>query len=140
MPLWRRGQRLTDKLRQQVHATKHARWERCLRTAEEELRESTGKMAPEAARLAILAAVCEAFDRVVALPQGVRADQTATIHRSRMAFKRFHYMRKLLYPYLLELKAEDLGRMREYQAMMGNIQNVVRGPDLSDEAILAKHS
>jgi hypothetical protein len=56
-----------------------------------------------------------------------------------MAFKRFHYMRKLLCPYLLELKTEDLGRMREYQAMMGNIQDVVCGPDLSDEAILAKH-
>jgi hypothetical protein len=34
-------------------------------------------------------------------------------------------MCELLGPYLPELKAEDLGRMREYQAMMGNIQDIV---------------
>ena len=123
--LGRRAQRLTDELRKQVHATKHAHWERRLKTVEEELRGSAGKMAQEATRLAILAAVREAFAQVVALRQRIRPDRTATIHRTRVAFKRFRYMCELLCPYLPELKAEDLGRMREYQAMMGNIQDIV---------------
>ena len=123
--LGRRERRLTDELRKEVHATKHAHWKRRLKTVEEELRGSAGKMAGEATRLAILATVGEAFDQVVALRRRIRPDRTATIHRTRVAFKRFRYMCELLGPYLSELKAEDLGRMREYQAMMGNIQDIV---------------
>ena len=123
--LGRRARRLTDKLRKEVHATKHAHLERRLTAVEEELRESAGKMAGEATRLAVLAAVREAFDRVVALRRRVRPDRAATIHRTRVAFKRFRYMCELLCPCLPELEAEDLGRMREYQAMMGNIQDIV---------------
>jgi CHAD domain-containing protein len=123
--LCQRAQRLTDKLRKEVQATKQANWERRLKTLEEELRDSADKMAGEATRLAILSAVDEAFDQVVMLRQRVRPDRTATIHRTRVAFKRFRYMCELLCAYLPELKAEDLGRMREYQAMMGNIQDIV---------------
>jgi CHAD domain-containing protein len=122
--LGRRERRLTDELRKEVHATKRAHWKRRLKIVEEELRDSAGKMA-EATRLAILATVGEAFDQVVALRRRIRPDRTATIHRTRVAFKRFRYMCELLGPYLSELKAEDLGRMREYQAMMGNIQDIV---------------
>ena len=123
--LCERAQRLTNELRTEVHATKHAHWERRLRIVEEELRDSADEMAGEEARLAILSAVDEAFDQVVALSGRVRPDRTATIHRTRVAFKRFRYMCELLCPYLQELKAGDLGRMREYQAMMGNIQDIV---------------
>ena len=123
--LRQRAQRLTDKLRKEVHATKHAYWERRLKTVEEELRGSVDKMAGETTRLAILAAVGKAFDQVVALRRRVRPDRAATIHRTRVAFKRFRYMCELLCAYLPELKTEDLGRMREYQAMMGNIQDIV---------------
>jgi CHAD domain-containing protein len=123
--LCQRAQRLTDKLRKEVQATKQANWERRLKTLEEELRDSADKMAGEATRLAILSAVDEAFDQVVALRQRVRPDRTATIHRTRVAFKRFRYMCELLCAYLPELKVEDLGRMRDYQAMMGNIQDIV---------------
>jgi len=123
--LCRRARRLTNELSKEARATKHVRWERRLKIVEEELRGSTGKMAGEATRLAILAALRAAFDHVVALRQRIRPDRTATIHKTRVAFKRFRYMCELLGPYLPELRAEDLGRMREYQAMMGNIQDVV---------------
>jgi CHAD domain-containing protein len=123
--LCERAQRLTDDLRKEVHATKQAHWKRRLKTLEEELRDSAGEMAGQVTRLAILSAVDEAFDQVVALSRHVRPDRTATIHRTRVAFKRFRYMCELLCPYLPELKAADLGRMREYQSMMGNIQDIV---------------
>jgi CHAD domain-containing protein len=123
--LGRRERRLTDELRKEVHATKRAHWKRRLKTVEEGLRDSAGKMAGEATRLAILATVGEAFDQVVALRRRIRPDRMATIHRTRVAFKCFRYMCELLGPYLSELKAEHLRRMRDYQAMMGNIQDIV---------------
>ena len=77
--LGRRNRRLTDELRKDVNATKHASWERRLKTVEEELRESADKMAGTATHVAILAAVREAFDQVVALRRRVRPDRTTTI-------------------------------------------------------------
>ena len=123
--LGQRAQRLTDELRKKVRATKHAHWERRLKTVEEELRGSADEMARDATRLVMLAAVRAAFSQVVELRQRIRPDRTATIHLTRVAFKRFRYMCELLCPYLPELKAENLDRMREYQAMMGNIQDLV---------------
>ena len=63
--------------------------------------------------------------QVVALRRRIRPDRMVTIHPTRVALKRFRYTCELLGPYLSELKAEHLGRMREYQAMMGNIQEIV---------------
>jgi len=62
--------------------------------------------------------------QIVALRRRIRPDRMATIHRTRVALKRFRYMGELFSPYLSELNAEHLGRMREYQAM-GNIQEIV---------------
>jgi CHAD domain-containing protein len=78
----------------------------------------------EAARLAIVGALREAFDQVVALRRRIRPNRTGTIHRTRVAFKRFRYMCELSRQHLPGLKAEDLGRMRDYQRMMGNIQDM----------------
>ncbi len=122
--LCRRERRLTGDLCQGVHATKQARLERRLKTVEKQLRGLAHKMPREVARLAILAALREAFDRVVELRRRIHPNRTATIHRTRVAFKRFRYMCELLHPYLPGLKAKDLGRMRDYQAMMGNIQDI----------------
>jgi CHAD domain-containing protein len=122
--LRRRERRLTDELCQGVHATKQARSERRLKTVEKQLRRSTGKMPREAAHLEVLAALREAFDRVVAWRRRIRPNRTVTIHLTRVAFKRFRYLCELLRQYLPGLKAEDLGRMRDYQAMMGNLQDV----------------
>ena len=122
--LRRRERRLTDELRQRVRASKKARAERRLKTVEKQLRGSDDVMPREAARLAILATLREAFDRVVALRRRIRPNRTVTIHRTRVAFKRFRYMCELVRPNLPGLKAEDLDRMRDYQAMMGDLQDI----------------
>jgi CHAD domain-containing protein len=119
----RREERLINELRKGVHATKQARLERRLKSVEKQLRASAGDMQRAAPRPAVLAALREAFDRVVALRQRIRPSRTATIHRTRVAFKRFRYMCELLHPYLPGVKAEDLRRMRDYQALMGNLQD-----------------
>jgi CHAD domain-containing protein len=125
--LCRRERRLTDELRQGVHATKPARPERRLKTIEKQLLGADGPAitAPRgAARLAMAAPLREAFDRVVALRRRIRPNRTATIHKTRVAFKRFRYLCELLRQRLPGLKAENLGRMRNYQGMMGNLQDM----------------
>ena len=122
--LCRRERRLTDELHQGVLATKQARLERRLKTVEKKFRESAGQIPREEARLAIRAVLREAYDRVVTLRRRIRPNRAATVHRTRVAFKRFRYMSELLRPYLPGLKAKDLDRMRDYQTMMGNLQDM----------------
>jgi CHAD domain-containing protein len=49
---------------------------------------------------------------------------TATIHRTRIAFKRFRYMVEALASLLPGVSRERIEAMQEYQAMMGDIQDV----------------
>jgi CHAD domain-containing protein len=48
----------------------------------------------------------------------------ATIHRLRIAFKKFRYMIEVIYPILQEPPLEYLKRMHDYQAAMGDIQDM----------------
>jgi CHAD domain-containing protein len=48
----------------------------------------------------------------------------ATIHRVRLAFKKFRYMVEIIFPILQDFPADQLKRMQDYQASMGNIQDM----------------
>ncbi len=71
-----------------------------------------------------LHAMNRAFDRVAQLCRRVQAEDTATIHRTRIAFKRFRYMVEALSPLLLVVTDNHRHAMRGYQSMMGDIQDV----------------
>jgi CHAD domain-containing protein len=47
-----------------------------------------------------------------------------TIHRLRIAFKKFRYMVEAVYPILENLPDETLKRMHDYQIVMGSIQDM----------------
>lgn len=65
-----------------------------------------------------------AFARVAQLCRHVKADDTETIHRTRVAFKRFRYMVEALAPLLPAVTDQHRQAMRGYQSMMGDIQDV----------------
>lgn len=65
-----------------------------------------------------------AFRRVVALRRHIKRSQPKTIHRTRVAFKRFRYTAELLQPFLPQFTPQRLARMKEFQAAAGNIQDV----------------
>jgi len=65
-----------------------------------------------------------AFARVAQLCRRVNADDTETIHRTRVAFKRFRYMVEALAPLLPAITEQHRQAMRGYQSMMGDIQDV----------------
>ena len=50
--------------------------------------------------------------------------QPATIHRVRLAFKKFRYMIEAIYPILQNTPADYLKRMHDYQVTMGDIQDM----------------
>ena len=50
--------------------------------------------------------------------------QPATIHRVRLAFKKFRYMLETISPILQDLPADHLKKLHDYQSAMGDIQDM----------------
>jgi CHAD domain-containing protein len=65
-----------------------------------------------------------AFNRVVTLRRRIDPDCPLTIHRTRVAFKRFRYLVELLHPWLPRFSLRRLQTMHDYQVLMGEIQDL----------------
>ncbi len=91
---------------------------------EEELRGRRKRTTPRQAQTAMLRALERAFGRVLRLRKRIDPKRTVTIHRTRIAFKKFRYMVELLASVLTGVTEERLAAMRQYQAMMGSIQDL----------------
>ncbi len=72
----------------------------------------------------LLGSVQSAFTRTRRLRARIRPENTSTIHRTRVAFKHFRYMVEGLSRFLPGVNEKRLRKMREYQAMMGDIQDM----------------
>jgi CHAD domain-containing protein len=69
-------------------------------------------------------AVDEAFAIVAQRYELIDPAYPATIHRLRIAFKKFRYMVEAVYPILENFPADHLKRMHDYQTSMGDIQDM----------------
>jgi CHAD domain-containing protein len=75
------------------------------------------------ARTRLLKSVDRAFANVMACRRRIEPANPHTVHRARIAFKKFRYMVEPLQP-LLSPPARALpGKLRRYQKLMGNIQD-----------------
>lgn len=83
-------------------------------------------------------AVDEAYMRVARRRLAIRPDETATIHRTRLSFKKFRYLVEGIYPLLASAPADLLRRLHDYQAAMGEIQDAEVGLQMLDDFIAAK--
>jgi CHAD domain-containing protein len=90
---------------------------------EGELRRQRKSVRPEKAFRMAQAAVRLAFARVTRFCRRVNAADIQTIHRTRIAFKRFRYMVEALSPLLPAVTDEYRAAIRRYQTMMGDIQD-----------------
>ncbi len=79
--------------------------------------------APKAVYL-LLEAVGRAFTHAGRLRAQIDPGDTDTIHRARVAFKKFRYMVETLAPCLPGPTAKLLKSMRHYQTIMGHIQDI----------------
>ncbi len=69
-------------------------------------------------------AVDEAYAIVTQRYELIDPAHPATIHRLRIAFKKFRYMVEAVYPILENFPADHLKRMHDYQTSMGDIQDM----------------
>ena len=74
-------------------------------------------------RAAVMNVVRQAFTRTVERKRAMDPGEVATIHRVRIAFKKFRYMVEALQPLFAEITAERVAAMQDFQSMMGKVQD-----------------
>jgi CHAD domain-containing protein len=116
--------RFTRETRKAVKRIRTKRLSRRLAAFEKEIRRRRKQVTREQAFVMVRRAMNRAFARVAQLCLRVRADDTRTIHRTRITFKRFRYMIEALSPLLPAVTEEHRRAMRGYQCMMGDIQDM----------------
>jgi CHAD domain-containing protein len=123
---WLRDRRVrfTRTTRKAVKDIKTKRLGRCLAAFEKEIRRQRKQIPREQAFAIVRRAINQAFARVAQLCRQVRADDTRTIHRTRIAFKHFRYMVEALAPLLPAVTDDHRRALRGYQCMMGDIQDM----------------
>jgi len=122
--LRRREKRIIGELRREIKRMKQVRLERRLKALEKQVRESAAASSLERTRALAIAALQETYDYVTSLQRRVRRSHTETIHRMRVAFKRFRYVSELLQPLFPKLTLKQLRQMQAYQGLMGDIQDM----------------
>ena len=122
--LLERELRFTERTRRRIKRIKSKRLTRRLGKFELKLRRLRKKMKRNRAFENVLAAMNRGFTRVAQLSRRVKAADTRTIHRTRIAFKRFRYMVEALAPQLPALTEHHRQAVRGYQSIMGDIQDV----------------
>jgi CHAD domain-containing protein len=119
-----RKTRFTRTTRKAVKHIKTKRLGRSLAAFEMEVRLQHKRITREQAFVIVQRAINQAFARVAQLCRHVRADDTKSIHRTRIAFKHFRYMVTALAPLLPAVTEDHRHAMRAYQCMMGDIQDM----------------
>ena len=68
--------------------------------------------------------VDDAYARVIRYYDVIDVEKPTTIHRLRIAFKKFRYMIEIIQPLLENFPTENFQKMHDYQGMMGDIQDM----------------
>jgi CHAD domain-containing protein len=118
-------ERLVTRLRLQVRNVKTAEHAVAIQV----LRESVDRAFRDSSRArlrraAVVATATAAFARAVQMKEMTDRSRPASIHRLRVAFKKFRYRAEMLQPLLPWLTKERLSAMNAYQTRMGEIQDV----------------
>ncbi|HEU0297259.1 MAG TPA: CHAD domain-containing protein [Anaerolineales bacterium] len=71
----------------------------------------------------LLSVVDQAYTRAMQAFGQIEASQPASIHRFRVAFKKFRYMVEIVNPALQDYPAGQLKQMHDYQSRMGDVQD-----------------
>jgi CHAD domain-containing protein len=122
--LSKREDRYTAATRKRIKRIKTKRLGQLIAGCKRELRRERKRCHPRQAQTILLRAVNRAYARVVQLKARIDPGNTATIHRTRIAFKKFRYMVEALEPLLPGVTEKRLAEMRHYQTMMGDIQDL----------------
>jgi len=122
--LSKREDHYTSVMRKRIKRIKTRRLKEAIASCKTELRHERKHRTARQAHAILLRAVSRAYARVVRSKTRIGPGDTATIHRTRIAFKRFRYMVEALAPLLPGVTEKQLAGMRHYQTMMGDIQDL----------------
>ena len=121
--LLKREQRCIRRSHKQIQKVRSRRLGKLVAECQEDLEERLADSTPRKTRAALLRSVNRAFRRAGRLRARVSPQDPTTIHRTRVAFKKFRYMVEALVGCVPGVTRERLEAMRRYQTMMGNIQD-----------------
>ncbi len=122
--LTKRERRLIKRVGKEVEKADTTKLERAVATITEQLRAlPDGFVAQEQARATVVGVAEAAFSRVAKRQQKIDPTNAVTIHRMRVAFKKFRYLVEALAPMLDGVGREKLKSMGAFQDMMGKIQD-----------------
>lgn len=123
--LRRKERRLVRRLARQLKKARHGQMTRRVRTLRRAVRQSMDAAGPAwHFEAALLRAIRHAFADVGVQYRKVDAAEPATVHRLRIAFKKFRYMTESLAQTGPGVSGRRLRAMHGYQTRMGEIQDV----------------
>jgi CHAD domain-containing protein len=121
--LLKREKRFARKTRKRVEQLRHRRLGRLIAACRGDVQAHLGDRPPQRVAEVLLASVDRAFARTRQRWTQIRQEDATTIHRTRVAFKKFRYMVEALADFLPGVTDYHVAAMRHYQTMMGEIQD-----------------
>ncbi len=121
--LRKREQRLTKKTRRKLKNTKTGKLQKHVNSCRKDFNKELKKQPAERLCARLMNSVERAFTRTWKLFTQIDPQDTMTIHRTRVSFKKFRYMAEALTELLPGIDADYTRRLREYQGLMGEIQD-----------------
>lgn len=115
--------RLAKRTRKDIKRFKTKRLNRLIAACRKDVTQPVKPRDLTAASALLLRCVDRAFARTCQLRARINRRNSATIHRTRVAFKKFRYMVETLAHYLGATDPKFLAAMHDYQTMMGDIQD-----------------
>jgi CHAD domain-containing protein len=120
--LQKREARFSKRTRACVMRSRTKLLAKLIAVAEDAFEKQLKKQTRDSAAKILLRSINKAFSRTMRFKQRIRTNRPKSIHRTRVAFKRFRYMVELLAEHL-SADEKMLAEMQHYQAMMGDIQD-----------------
>jgi len=111
--------------RRDIRKITGARARKLISTARKDVKRHGKKSSSAAISRLLLAAVHRAHAKTIFLRNLIHPREPETIHRTRVAFKKFRYMYEILARHAPSLNKGIIPEMQHYQMMMGDIQDSV---------------
>jgi CHAD domain-containing protein len=118
--LERDERRLSKSAAAKLRGVKARKFERWISTVLQDLAEKTNQAQLSSA---VVVAARDAYTEAVRRRRAIDVSDVETIHRTRVAFKRFRYTMESLSPGVIELNGQQLAELAAYQRRMGAIQD-----------------
>ena len=122
--------RLMRKSRKQIKELKLSALQKRFEKVRASLEEQLAR--PEA-ETELLQAVDQAYETATKRYVQIDAAHPASIHRLRLAFKKFRYRVEIIHPTLPDFPKDLLKRMHDYQSLMGEVQDALSFLNLLEE-------